>query len=114
MYQQTTVPTKEHTSDFAPWADALSPYAYDDAAMDFLEEVEDKAPAFSVHTIRPNHYVAIIDPTWIKKFNSEFKSETIHRITGIEAPQLLGGIVLYFRSKFPVTMIKQAIKFSFL
>lgn len=106
--------TKVDSADFESWADNLSPYAYEDSAIDFLQEVEEAAPKFGIYTIRSGHYVAIIDPTWIKKFNSEFHPEKIKKISCIEAPQLLGGICLYFKSSFSQEIIKQSIKFSFL
>lgn len=111
MSSQTT--QKVDSADFEPWVHGTCQYAFEDP-LDIIEEAESAAPKFSVHTIKAHYYVAIIDPTWIKKFDSKFNAETIHQITGVEQPKLLEGIVLYFRSPFSLESIKQAISFSFL
>ena len=110
---ETKFPEKEYPTDYQPWVAELSPFSHDDA-FDALDEAAAAAPKFSIHTVREGSYIAIIDRLYIKKFDSKFNPETINRITGVEAPQLLDDVVLYFRSSFPIAMIRDAIKFSFL
>jgi len=86
---------------------------FEETDFDLLEEAEKKAPNFSIHNIKLNQYIAKIAPYYVAKWDYKFNPKNVQHITGLEAVQVIGDTVLYFKSAFPLSMIEQAIKISF-
>jgi len=82
--------------------------------FDLLEQAESKAPKFSIHKIKLNQYIVIIDPFYVAQWGFKFDSKNVQHIIGIECAQVFEDTILYFKSAFPVSMLEDSIKLSFL
>lgn len=85
---------------------------FQDFDSDLLEQAESKAPKFTIHNIKLNQYLVIIDPFYVAQWGYEFDTKKLSQAIGLEAVQVFGSVA-YFKSAFPLSTLEDSIKLSF-